>query len=587
MGGFLLIKKSGRLDLAGGNQLYGSSLRVFEKKGLPLSQAIIRDDFVLYVFHKHQIREDNVALLDADQFISVTGTCLYNGKTGRTALIEMFQDFLVNPDFFDNICGQYCLIIFKNSRLYIFNDQVGVYHIYGDESMTVLSSSFLAICKALEGSKTVSAQELYEYIFYSMFFGNQTYVKQINLLDSKAIWQLSPAVSPIPKPAIAELPEMATFFDEMIGKVAASLIDYFAALRVNFGDSICAALSGGFDSRLMLAAMRKVGIKPYLYVYGSDDSIDVRISKAVGQGEGLAIEHESSQNFPRVLPDQFAGLLEEQYYFRDGIGHEHGVFDSGWGREVRLKRAAKARLQLNGTGGEIFRNFWVLPDKVFNINSFIKSYYDRIDYSFCRNQFSKRLFFHLLVDKIKSLLDCEKNQIDRWQIEKLYPLLRMKCWLGNQQTINNQLAYALTPYIEPRFISQSLSIPLRFKQSGLFEAALIRFIDPVIAQYPSVYGFTFADKVTALRKVRDYIKVNTPVFLRPLMRRRLWNAGTVSLRLGRGKKEFPFYLGEDYLREIFPSKDLFVSKYVDLNRVTDAEMLSRILSAELVLNDRF
>lgn len=58
-----------------------------------------------------------------------------------------------------------------------------------------------------------------------------------------------------------------------------------------YSDKITSALSGGFDSRLMLVLKLKEFINPKLYVYGSNTNSDVIIAKLIAINENLNLDH--------------------------------------------------------------------------------------------------------------------------------------------------------------------------------------------------------------------------------------------------------------------------------------------------------
>ena len=584
MGAFLLIKKPEGVDVEGVERLYKDSIGVFEKKGLSLNKKLVTDEFVIYVFHKRQFKVDNVVVFDDDQFIISTGTLMYNGKMGHDALEEIYNDFSEDGKFLSDAIGEYCLIISRKGKMYLLNDYVGLSRIYADKKKSVISNSFLAVLKSLK-TRTVSPQELYEYIIGGASYGIQTLIKEIDFLDGRTIWQISPELSAIPKiPSVISL-DKNTVFDEMVREVAKNLVDYFHIIKENFENSVSLGLSGGYDSRLMLALLKNVGIKPlYLYVY--DDSRQptcVATAKAIAEGEGLELDYASDNNFVQVTADKFEAFIETQYYFNDGLVP---VFDNGFNISHRLKRVEKAKLNLNGGCGEIYRNFWRIPHRNLSIESFVKTRYI-VDFSMCTDRFDKGSYFSAFVDKIKAVLNINENRLNRRQLAMLLPFWMGRYWMGDNNTINNQISYALTPFVDIRLAFQSFDIPLKYRNYGIFQAALIKYIDADVAKYQSHYGYNFFDDMPIKGKIPHYVKLHTPVWLRAYIRKRFWSKTDIRLKLGRKQPDIPYYLSKEYLDRIFKLSKLNLSEYIDINKIKDLDILSRMLTAELVIDNRF
>jgi hypothetical protein len=418
MGGFLLIKREKDLDVEEVERRYSDSISVFYKKGLSLNRRVVTSEFVIYVFNKYQFKADKVVWLDGDQFIISTGTHIYNRKTGTDALEQLHKDFsLERQEFLSHLLGNYCLVISKGGKLCLLNSYSGLYRVYCDKSRSVISSSFLAVFKSLR-ERNISIREFYEYVFDGAFHGDKTVIGEIDLIDTRSILQLSPLVATIPKSLNFNRLDRNSQFDEMVWEVSRSLIDYFNIIKENFGNSVCAGLTAGSDTRLMLALMRKVGIEPYLYVYGDEDSPNVKIAKTIAKGEGLNLDHEDRSKLPRIKKDEFPSFLEKQHYIIDGLGNE-GIFDDGSDLSTRFKRIEKAQLQLNGAG-DLADIYYSLPDKTFSIESIVKAKYDRGDYSMCcPDYFDKAAYFSTFSEKIKCILDVSENRIDRQHIERL------------------------------------------------------------------------------------------------------------------------------------------------------------------------
>jgi asparagine synthase (glutamine-hydrolysing) len=594
MGAFLLVRKSRDSGIEETESKYRDSLNVFQKMGLRLNGNVSGGDFTIFVFHKYNFDVDNLVQFNDGQFAIATGTLIYNRKTGRRALEELFHDFSENGKCLANTLGQYCAIVFKNGKLYLFNDYTGLYHVYSDTTRSLISNSFLAVLKGLR-ERNVSTQELYEYVINGACFGDVTLMKEISLLSSQKIWQLFPAVSPLSRAAPARRFDRNTPLDNMVQDLGNDLIDYFDIIKSNFGDNICSALSGGVHTRLMLGLMRKTGIQPgYLYVYGDEnntagrDANVIQIVKAIARGEGLSVDYIDKNKFPGFGEEEYRESLEKRYYLNDGLGHETGIFDNGADLYYRLARTEKGKLQLNGGGGEVFRNYWKLPDRSYTIKSFFKARYDRMNYSIFTDCFDYGAHFSALQEKVKASLNTDKKRIDRLQIELLQPEFDSKYWMGSNNSINNILSYSLTPFGDTPFQYRACDIPLKYKDYHSFESALMRFIDPALARYPTSHGIDLLNNRFKLRpKVKYLITLNTPLWLKAYIRKNYWHQRTEILRLRGNRETLPFYLSRDYLSKIFPSHNLGVSQYIHTDKITDPDVLSRVLTAELVITNCF
>jgi len=599
MGAFLLVKKENGLGGDEVERLYRKSLSVFDGKGLSLNKRIVNSDYVLWVYNKYRFPVDNVVQYDSGEFVVSTGTLIYNKKIGRKALEELYHDFSENGEFLSKASGQYSLVLSRNGKLYILNDYTGLYHIYCNSDKSVISSSFLAVMKTLT-ERAISTQELYEYIISGASFGGKTLLKGIELLDSKFILQLSPELAavkkPPPEPLSARNLDSRSPLDEIVKAFVSDLSDYFGTIQANFGNSICSGLSGGVHTRLMLALMKKAGTRPdYLYVFGDisntagRDAYAVQIAQSIAKGEGLPIEHIDRDKYPKFAKDEHEELLRQRYYLGDGLGHENGLFDNGSDLDIRLRRTEKTRLQLNGGGGETFRNYWNLPDRSLNIRSFLKSsHFDNVGYSIFSGRFDQNAYFSALQAKIKSSLEIDGDKINRRQIELIQPEFENKYWMGNNNSLNNLLAYSLTPFGDTPLVYQACNVPIRFKNLSIFEAALVKAIDPDLAKHPTSQGYDLFYHKIGLRKRMEYnVRLNMPFGLRAYLRKHFYSGAGERLRLKGNKFDLPYYFGKEYLAGIFKSDELALSEYVHLDEIANPSILSRVLTAELVVNDRF
>ncbi len=502
-------------------------------------------------------------------FLAALGVLLYRGYRGRAALERLASDLAAGDDPEPQLAGTFVLIHWTGERLTIRSDQLGYYQVYADEQGSTFSSSLLA-CLPTGRPPRVSAQELYEYVLYGFCFGSQLPFIGLRTLAPGSVRQLlpEPGVRPLP-PSFAPL-DPARRFEALLEEVRASLLDYFGMVSAAFDGSLTCALSGGYDSRLMLAALRALGIQPKLYVYGGEQHPDVRVAKAIAAGEGFPLEHVDKSGWPRVPPERWRELVLRDWAVFDGL-KATGIFDNGSDCATRKARATTAKLQLNGAGGEIYREIWHLPNRRLRIQDFLHARYDPGDFSFCTDRFDRREFYARLETKVRALLRIDRPWLRRVELEMLFPLLRNR-FAGANTAINSQWGPALLPFMEPRFVFPSYGIPIRFKEHGRFNAALIRSLDPALARYPSAYGWDFAGAPPLMARLRSRAQQNVPISWRLSRRRQRY--------LGR---PVPYYLEAPYLKELFGNRELAIREYLDPDRIHDPVKKARALTAELLL----
>jgi hypothetical protein len=586
VGAFLYARKTPGMDLEGIRRRYRRALGSLDAKRLARGPVVDGEGFALFLFHKRLLRAEQLVMLPGGDFIAAVGTLFYRGKCGAAALRLLYEDFGGAADLFSQLYGSYAVILRKHGTVSWFNDYFGTYHVYGDEQGDVVSSSFLAVLATLPQLR-VCEQALYEYVFDAASYGDETPVRGVRRLDAAQIHELHPRRRAASKRHACSPAELPASFDQQVDAANAELVAYFRTLRAGVGDRMLLGLSGGYDSRLLLAAALKAGAAPALFVGGPAGSQDVRLAQAVAARAGLPLAHLDTASLPRSPPAQFAAGAREKLAYYDGVGIRGAVND---GEEYlwRCQRLRGPLLELNGGGGEIYRDFWKLPDRRIALLEFVAGVleFKNLDkFAAASARFSRERYRESLVHKLKRALRTGADSMSRAELASLYTRLRSAAFAGPSNKELNLLAHGLLPFAEPRLALPSYAVPLRHKVYGRFEAHMIRRLSPALAELPSSYGHPFSVEPPLKKRLRESLERHCRSVL-PLP---LLFAAYRRLRKQNQYNSAPCYYADEYLGQLLDLKRLRMAEYFDIARVRaldDPYVFSRLLSMELLLVER-
>lgn len=505
-------------------------------------------------------------------FVAATGAPIYRERTGEAALALIARDLAAGTIDWRALYGNYAVIAARGDELRLFTDPLGVYHVFHDRDLRIVSSSFLAMLETLPPAR-LDAQAACEYVFQEATYGGATLAEEIALFDRTRELAIGAGASlrplagrNLPAPVAPDPAPEA----EHVARNLANLRREFQAIAAAYGDAVDTALSGGYDSRLILALLRERGVTPRVHVYGADGDADVAVAKRIAAGEGFPLIHTDKSRAPRLAPEEFAALVRRNMDAFHGAPPD-GVFENGTDLATRFERAAGGAVALNGGGGEVFRNFFHLPDRAFTARELVWSFYSRLDPRAIRPPYSARAYEDAMAAKLAATAGGGAI-MSRAQIEYLYPVFRCGYWMGRNNAINNRLGGALTPFIDANVVPAALAVPLALKNAGRFEAALIRAVDPKLAAYASAYGHDFAHRPPLKARAAERIGLARPPWLR---------RHTFRLRHRRPEPR-PWFLSDAYVGRVIDLSFPCVAKLFDTARIVEAGQYNRLCTLELL-----
>jgi asparagine synthase (glutamine-hydrolysing) len=514
-------------------------------------------------------------LSDSEDFVAVAGTLTCDGKMGRPALAALLGMALPDVDW-SRLGGQFVALVHRGGRSFLLTDYFAAFQLFHDARLQLFSTSLLAAATALP-RLSFDPQGVYEFAFNVVPTGNDTVFAELKTLGPDRVVELAadrilfhddprllPQVEPMP-----EGERIAAHRDRLMAVVSAHV--------GRFGDEVHCPLSGGLDSRLVLAALRGAGCRPRVYVYGGPDSADVRIARAIAAAEGFEIEWLDKEAWRALAPDAFPEQVERNFQAYDALPNYGELFENGANAAAREARHRGGALSASGGCGEIFRNFFFLPDRPFTAAAVARTFFARYALQDVTERFDESLFLRRIGDKILASLgrSGDRSPLPRPLIEQVYPRVRCRAVFGREISLEARYGAYLMPFLDHRLVAEAMKLPLRLKHAGRFEAMLLAAIDPGLARRPSAYGHHFARRPGLRHRFSEWSTRIRPIALR----RRSY---ALRRRLGPVADEHGGLLSPDYLGRVVDLDFPVMRSFFRPEAIGDSGLLRRIANLEYV-----
>lgn len=513
----------------------------------------------------------NTFLARGEDFAAVAGTLTCDGRMGAEALQALLT--MEMPEW-DRLGGQFAALVHRAGRSLLFTDYFGAFQLFHDPEMRFFSTSLLSAVGALP-RLSFDPQGVYEFAFNVVPIGDDTVFSELKTLGPDRIATLGAdgvsveAVSK-PLPSLEKLP-----LEERIAVHRDRLMAVVSAYVGEFGNKVYCPLSGGLDSRLVLAALRAAGCTPKVYVYGGEGSADVRIAREIAAAQGFEIDWLDKEAWRAPTPDEFPEQVARNFETYDGLPNYGELFENGANAFARQARHEDGALSVSGGCGEIFRNFFFLPNRRVSAAAVARTFYARYVKGDVSEAFDEGRFLRGLEDKILAALDRagDRSRLPRPVIEEIYPRIRCRSLFGREISLEARCGAYLMPFLDQHIVAEAMKLPLALKNSGRFEAMLLNAIDPSLARLPSAYGHDFAGPPDFRHRFGEWSTRVRPVALRQ-------RSYALRRRLGPVADEHGGLLSPEYMCRVVDLDYPVMRRFFRTERIADSGMMRRIANLE-------
>lgn len=510
-----------------------------------------------------------------DSFAIAAGTLAYGGQMGPAALKGLLAESNLPHLDRAKLAGQFGAVLHQRGRTFVVGDYFACFPVYHDSERNLFSTSLLAAAAALP-RVTLDPQGLYEYAFQSCVLGDDTVFGEIKRLGPTQVVELTAdgvqihrVSKPLPdKPSKASLTDQLSLHSRLLHDVIGEQVRHF-------GNNIHCPLSGGLDSRLVLAVLKSLGCRPNVYVYGPAGSPDVTISKQIGDAEGIDVEWIEKERYRDIAPDEFPEQVARNFHENDGTPNFGGIFDNGGNSYARNKRHSNGSLAVSGGCGEIYRNFFFLPDRRLTASAVTHSFYSRFASGDATAIFDPDSYMMRIRDKILEALEQpgDHRPLERPFIEQIYPRVRGRSLFGREISIDARYSPYLLPFLDHRVVAEAMTVPLPLKHAGHFEAQLLNVIDPALARRPSAYGHDFATPPSLRHRFQEWSTRMRPTWLRK-------RSYAIQRRLRPMSDEHGGLFSPEYMGRVIDLEFPIMRRYFHLEKISDSGLWRRIACLE-------
>lgn len=371
----------------------------------------------------------------------------------------------------------------------VLTDLVGSCHCFIRSWGNIVALSGSSLLLAGLGDFNLDPVGCQEFLYAGVIYEERTIYREVRKLgpasiyrfagggleSEKRYWHITDIVpeSLDGKPAVKALAETLVHAAKRVGHV--------------FERPVC-DLTGGYDSRAIVAAFKMADVPFSTTVSGPAESPDVIVSRKLAQSLRLLNLHLTSQGNVTFEKTKKALLLT------DG---EYDIVEYSRVLEIHQTLSKYFDISLNGSFGEVARGYWweLLFPQIGRCRRLDAEKLARLRYA--AQSFEPSIFppdtrldltphFTNVIERTNAGLSQFPNTM---QMDHAYLMMRMQRWQGRVASSTNQIWPCLSLFIFRSVLETTLMIKANLRRRSLLIRRMLAEFEPRLGKFPLEHGF--------------------------------------------------------------------------------------------------
>jgi asparagine synthase (glutamine-hydrolysing) len=231
-------------------------------------------------------------------------------------ILHLYEEY--GNNFVNKLNGCFSLVIWdeKLQTLLIANDRYGLRPVYytDQNGYLLFGSEVKALLQDKTFKRTVDDRSVSEFFFFGYILGNKTFFKGIELLPPGSLMMYARGQVRVERYWDFNFnPEDEYHTEEYYIEILSELISKAVKRRMKGNHRIGVPLSGGLDSRTIVASIDKEHYPIHTFTYGKQKCNDMRFAQMIANKLG------TTHHYFEFKPEDIAPYIEEVVYTTDGM----------------------------------------------------------------------------------------------------------------------------------------------------------------------------------------------------------------------------------------------------------------------------